>query len=45
MDIKLKKIQVENFRNFKNVSFEIGKKITAISGQNGVGKSNLVSLI
>lgn len=45
MEIKLKKIQVENFRNFKNVSFEIGKKITAISGQNGVGKSNLVSLI
>ena len=31
MDIKLKKIQVENFRNFKNVNFEIGKKITAIN--------------
>lgn len=36
---------VENFRNFKNVSFELGRKITVISGQNGVGKSNLLSLI
>lgn len=36
---------IEYFRNFKNVSFELGKKITVISGQNGVGKSNLLSLI
>lgn len=36
---------VENFRSFKDVSFDLGKKITVISGQNGVGKSNLLSLI
>ena len=36
---------IEYFRNFKEVSFELGKKITVISGQNGVGKSNLLSLI
>ena len=36
---------VEYFRNFKEVSFELGRKITVISGQNGVGKSNLLSLI
>ena len=45
MNIKLKKIQVNNFRNFRDVDFGVGKKITAISGQNGVGKSNLISLI
>ncbi len=38
-------LNIENFRNFKEVSFELGKKITVISGQNGVGKSNLLSLI
>ena len=38
-------LNIENFRNFKNVSFKLGKKITVISGQNGVGKSNLLSLI
>lgn len=37
--------KIENFRNFKDVSFELGRKITVISGQNGVGKSNLLSLI
>ncbi len=36
---------VENFRNFRDVSFDLGKKLTVISGQNGVGKSNLLSLI
>ena len=36
---------IENFRRFKNIDFELGNKITVISGQNGVGKSNLISLI
>ena len=36
---------IENFRNFKNIKFNLGKQITLISGQNGVGKSNLLSLI
>lgn len=36
---------IENFRNFRDTSFELGKKLTVISGQNGVGKSNIVSLI
>lgn len=39
------RFEIENFRNFKEVSFELGRKITVISGQNGVGKSNLLSLI
>ena len=38
-------LHVEKFRNFRDVSFDLGRKITVISGQNGVGKSNLLSLI
>ncbi|MFI3236629.1 MAG: AAA family ATPase [Lachnospiraceae bacterium] len=38
-------LHVENFRNFRDVSFDLGKRLTVISGQNGVGKSNLLSLI
>ncbi len=38
-------LHVEKFRNFRDVSFELGRKLTVISGQNGVGKSNLLSLI
>lgn len=36
---------IENFRNFRDASFDLGEKITVISGQNGVGKSNILSLI
>lgn len=45
MGLKLVHVDVDNFRSFHGVQFDIGRKITAISGQNGVGKSNLVSLI
>ena len=36
---------IENFRNFKTINFSLGRQITLISGQNGSGKSNLLSLI
>lgn len=36
---------IEKFRNFRDASFEMGRKLTVISGQNGVGKSNIISLI
>lgn len=45
MGLKLVSVNIDNFRSFHNVEFNVGRKITAISGQNGVGKSNLVSLI
>ena len=45
MSFKLIDVEIKNFRSFYDVKFKIGKKITVISGQNGVGKSNLVSLI
>lgn len=43
--LKPKRLILNNFRNFKNVEILLGKKITLISGQNGVGKSNILSLI
>lgn len=45
MGLKLVSVNIDNFRSFHDVEFNVGRKITAISGQNGVGKSNLVSLI
>lgn len=36
---------LEKFRNFRDVNIHLGKKITVISGVNGVGKSNILSLI
>lgn len=44
MGLKLVSVNIENFRSFRDVKFNTGRKITVISGQNGVGKSNLVSL-
>lgn len=41
----LEKVHVKKFRNLKNFDFQIGKNLTVISGHNGVGKSNLLSLI
>jgi len=39
------KVIVKNFRNFHDIHFALGSRITLISGQNGAGKSNLLSLI
>jgi len=38
-------ITIKRFRNFRDISFSLGRQITLISGQNGSGKSNLLSLI
>lgn len=43
--MKYKRMNIQNFRKFIDVNFEFGKKITVISGLNGVGKSSLLSLI
>ena len=34
-----------NFRSFRQVNIPVGKNLTIISGANGVGKSNILSLI
>ncbi len=36
---------LENFRSFRDVNITLGSRITIVSGANGVGKSNIISLI
>ena len=38
-------VTIDEFRKFKDVKFRLGRCITVISGQNGVGKSTLLALI
>lgn len=45
MKLKLKELYINKFRNFKNVEIKISDYITVISGHNGSGKSNILSLI
>ena len=40
-----KQLSIKKFRSFKDVKINIGKYITVVSGVNGVGKSNILSLI
>ncbi len=42
---KISKFKVDKWRKLKEIEFDIANKITLISGHNGVGKSNLLSLI
>lgn len=43
--MKLSRMKIENFRKLNDIEFEFGKKITVISGINGIGKSSLLALI
>ncbi|MGL4729954.1 MAG: AAA family ATPase [Clostridium sp.] len=38
-------IEINEFRNLKNVEIKVGRYITAISGRNGLGKSTILALI
>jgi AAA15 family ATPase/GTPase len=38
-------LKIESFRSFHDVVIPLGNKITVISGVNGVGKSNVLSLL
>lgn len=40
-----KELYIANFRKLKDLSIKLGKNITVFSGINGVGKSNIISLI
>ena len=42
---KLKKIHIQNWRKLHGLELDIGNRLTLISGHNGVGKSNLLSII
>lgn len=39
------KVKLRKFRSFENVEVKLGKYLTCISGQNGVGKSQILALI
>lgn len=41
----IKKIEIEKFRSFKNVSFCLGKRITAIAGRNATQKTTVLGMI
>lgn len=43
--VRLSKLQLTNFRNYESSNFSFGHKITAISGNNGVGKTNILEAI
>jgi AAA15 family ATPase/GTPase len=40
--MKIKRINVTNFRHINNQIIELGNKLTVITGQNGTGKSSLL---
>lgn len=41
----IKSIEIEKFRSFKNVSFDLGRRITAISGRNATQKTTVLGMI
>jgi AAA15 family ATPase/GTPase len=43
--IKIKKVIITKFRHLQNMGFDIGKRITAIAGQNATGKSSILGLV
>ncbi len=45
--MKLLKLQLENFRNYKRrvLEFEPGKPLTVVTGPNGLGKTNLLEAV
>lgn len=44
-EFKLKSVHIDNFRKFENIDFDLGERISVISGVNGIGKSILLSLL
>lgn len=43
--MRLTKINLKNFRNFKNIKFENLKKVNVIIGNNGTGKTSIIESI
>ena len=43
--MKVKEIQLFNFRNYKNVSVEFGEGLNVIEGKNAQGKTNLIEAV
>lgn len=43
--MKVSKLKIGKFRHLENIEMTFGKRLTAIAGQNGTGKSTLLGLI
>lgn len=43
--MKITNLHIDQFRHLINLDINIGKRITAIAGQNGIGKSSLLGLL
>ncbi|GFI20574.1 MULTISPECIES: AAA family ATPase [Lactobacillus] len=43
--MRLNEVKIDKFRKLEDIDFKLGKRLTFISGVNGIGKSSLVSLI
>ena len=43
--MRIKELEIEDFRHIKNQKIEFGKRLTIISGQNGTGKSSILGWI
>lgn len=43
--MRINKIHINNFRNFKDYEINFGKETTIIIGKNGMGKTNLITAI
>ncbi len=41
----IKSIEIQKFRSFENVSFDLGRRITAISGRNATQKTTVLGMI
>lgn len=42
--MKLKSLEIKNFRHVENQTIEFGDSLTVISGLNGTGKSSILGL-
>ena len=45
MQMYISSLKINKFRRFNNTNIKIGKRLTCISGQNGVGKSQILALL
>ena len=41
----IKSVHLTNFRNYKNISLNLGRMTTIIIGRNGSGKTNMITAI
>lgn len=43
--LRITRVEINNFRCFKNISFSLGKMVTVIAGHNATGKSTILGLL